>query len=223
MTPTFAKERARLLRRDLADAGFEVPHSLTLELVAHQHGFRDWNHLAANDQRRHPDAPFVEHEDYDHVASTMTLGELRDVIGDQPDELPVLVAHPTAPDSTSTRTIPAGSAEVRSTLATDHRPALVVTGDFGTGRYRVPPRLLLELTGLPLGGGPAVAAVIDAVQDAVDDLGFRGEHSMSNDTEAGAIEWSFQATEGVSLDAVEDVVRRTVAKHAKGDWSLRRS
>lgn len=42
-----AKRLARLLREDLAAAGFAVPHSLALELVAHQCGARDWNVLAA--------------------------------------------------------------------------------------------------------------------------------------------------------------------------------
>lgn len=42
-----AKRLARLLREDLAAAGFAVPHSLALELVAHQCGTKDWNVLAA--------------------------------------------------------------------------------------------------------------------------------------------------------------------------------
>ncbi|ABS03726.1 glyoxalase superfamily protein [Kineococcus radiotolerans] len=42
-----AKDLAKLLRSDLAAAGIDVPHSLALELIAHQHGARDWNTLAA--------------------------------------------------------------------------------------------------------------------------------------------------------------------------------
>ncbi|GAA0713756.1 hypothetical protein Drose_26160 [Dactylosporangium roseum] len=42
-----AKKLAKLLQDDLAAAGFSVPHSLTLELIAHQFGAKDWNVLAA--------------------------------------------------------------------------------------------------------------------------------------------------------------------------------
>lgn len=46
-----AKGLARLLRADLAAAGVEIPHSLALELVAHQLGAKDWNVLAALTRR----------------------------------------------------------------------------------------------------------------------------------------------------------------------------
>ena len=46
-TTDHAKRLARLLREDLAAAGIEIPHSLALELVAHQCGTKDWNVLAA--------------------------------------------------------------------------------------------------------------------------------------------------------------------------------
>ncbi|MEZ0115812.1 catechol 2,3-dioxygenase-like lactoylglutathione lyase family enzyme [Catenulispora sp. EB89] len=42
-----AKALAKLLREDLAAAGFDIPHSLALELTAHQVGAKDWNVLAA--------------------------------------------------------------------------------------------------------------------------------------------------------------------------------
>ncbi|MGK5681141.1 glyoxalase superfamily protein [Actinoplanes sp. URMC 104] len=42
-----AKRLARLLRDDLAAAGVPIPHSLALELIAHQVGAKDWNVLAA--------------------------------------------------------------------------------------------------------------------------------------------------------------------------------
>jgi len=42
-----AKKLARLLRNDLAASGLSIPHSLALELVAHQVGANDWNTLAA--------------------------------------------------------------------------------------------------------------------------------------------------------------------------------
>jgi hypothetical protein len=50
MTPPnteHAKKLAKLLRDDLAAAGFSIPHSLALELIAHQFGAKDWNLLAA--------------------------------------------------------------------------------------------------------------------------------------------------------------------------------
>jgi hypothetical protein len=42
-----AKRLAKILREDLAAAGIEIPHSLALELIAHQLGTKDWNVLAA--------------------------------------------------------------------------------------------------------------------------------------------------------------------------------
>ncbi|GII76285.1 glyoxalase [Sphaerisporangium rufum] len=42
-----AKRLARTLRRDLAEAGVDISHSFALELVAHQHGVKDWNVLVA--------------------------------------------------------------------------------------------------------------------------------------------------------------------------------
>ncbi|SCG69433.1 glyoxalase superfamily protein [Micromonospora inositola] len=42
-----AKKLAKLLRDDLAVAGFNIPHSLALELIAHQFNAKDWNVLAA--------------------------------------------------------------------------------------------------------------------------------------------------------------------------------
>ncbi|WP_030057738.1 MULTISPECIES: glyoxalase superfamily protein [Streptomyces] len=55
-----AKKLAKLLREDLAAAGVEIPHSLALELVAHQLGTKDWNVLAALARRAgSPDAPDI--------------------------------------------------------------------------------------------------------------------------------------------------------------------
>ncbi|GAB05415.1 hypothetical protein GII30_06395 [Gordonia amarae] len=47
MPITDAKTMARRLRADLSAAGVEVTHSQALELVAHQHGYKDWNSMAA--------------------------------------------------------------------------------------------------------------------------------------------------------------------------------
>ncbi|HEX8343409.1 MAG TPA: glyoxalase superfamily protein [Actinoplanes sp.] len=55
-----AKRLAKLLRDDLAAAGLSIPHSLALELVAHQVGARDWNVLAAMVSRPgHPVTPEI--------------------------------------------------------------------------------------------------------------------------------------------------------------------
>jgi uncharacterized protein YndB with AHSA1/START domain len=45
--PTDHKLMAKRLRASLADRGVEVTHSEALEIVAHEHGVRDWNTLAA--------------------------------------------------------------------------------------------------------------------------------------------------------------------------------
>ncbi|WP_209505103.1 MULTISPECIES: glyoxalase superfamily protein [unclassified Ruegeria] len=41
------KEQAKRLRRKLRDTGVQLSHGQALELVAHQHGVRDWNTLHA--------------------------------------------------------------------------------------------------------------------------------------------------------------------------------
>jgi hypothetical protein len=41
------KLQARRLRQAMADRGQTLPHSAVLELVAQQHGMRDWNTLSA--------------------------------------------------------------------------------------------------------------------------------------------------------------------------------
>jgi len=38
-----AKEQAKRLRTKMAEDGTSIGHAKSLELVAHQHGFRDWN------------------------------------------------------------------------------------------------------------------------------------------------------------------------------------
>mgnify|MGYP006906268657 CR=1 FL=1 len=42
-----AKEQAQLLRAKMAKDGSPIGHAKSLELVAHQHGFRDWNTMFA--------------------------------------------------------------------------------------------------------------------------------------------------------------------------------
>ena len=42
-----AKKQAKVLRSKLASEGMTISHSKSLELIAQQHGFRDWNTLFA--------------------------------------------------------------------------------------------------------------------------------------------------------------------------------
>lgn len=49
-----AKDQAKRLRRTLAEKGTQIGHAQSLELVAHQHGFRDWNTLFAAIANRPP-------------------------------------------------------------------------------------------------------------------------------------------------------------------------
>lgn len=57
LAPTLdsVKAQARALRNALREAGTPVSHAQALELVARQHGARDWNTLHA--RLRRPDAP----------------------------------------------------------------------------------------------------------------------------------------------------------------------
>ncbi|MEO1135940.1 MAG: glyoxalase superfamily protein [Pseudomonadota bacterium] len=45
------KKYARRLRARLKRHGTEISHSQSLEMIAHQHGFRDWNHASAVAQK----------------------------------------------------------------------------------------------------------------------------------------------------------------------------
>lgn len=56
-TPHVAKDQAKRLRRALADRGFELGHSQTLELIAAVHGVRDWNTLSGLAPAESPAAP----------------------------------------------------------------------------------------------------------------------------------------------------------------------
>jgi len=53
------KAQARRLRDGLSGSGNSVSHGQALELVAHQHGFRDWNTLAATAGIRRPSIPLT--------------------------------------------------------------------------------------------------------------------------------------------------------------------
>jgi hypothetical protein len=44
---TQAKDQAKRLRIKMAEDGASIGHAKSLELVAHQHGFRDWNTMFA--------------------------------------------------------------------------------------------------------------------------------------------------------------------------------
>ncbi len=54
-TSAEAKQQARRLRADLAAQGSVISHAQALEMVAHQHGFRDWNAFHAAIGNRPPD------------------------------------------------------------------------------------------------------------------------------------------------------------------------
>ncbi len=42
-----AKDQAKQLRTKMAEAGTAIGHAKSLEQIAHQHGFRDWNAMNA--------------------------------------------------------------------------------------------------------------------------------------------------------------------------------
>jgi len=48
------KEQAKRLRADLEENGTTISHSRSLELLAHQLGFKDWNTLHASAGNRRP-------------------------------------------------------------------------------------------------------------------------------------------------------------------------
>jgi len=54
-TITKAKDQAKRLRAGLAESGTDLSHAQALELLAHQHGFRDWNTFHAAIGNRPPE------------------------------------------------------------------------------------------------------------------------------------------------------------------------
>ena len=54
---TALKELAKRLRREIAAAGTVIGHSRSLELLAHRHGYKDWNTLHAAIGNRPPASP----------------------------------------------------------------------------------------------------------------------------------------------------------------------
>ena len=53
----FLKTQAKRLRADLLKDGVSVAHSRSLEMLAHQYGYRDWNTLHALAGNRPPGCP----------------------------------------------------------------------------------------------------------------------------------------------------------------------
>ncbi|SFB80290.1 glyoxalase superfamily protein [Tropicimonas isoalkanivorans] len=64
------KAQARRLRGSLADAGSDVGHSRSLELLAAQYGYRDWNTLRAAADRPRPNRPMPPVQAGDRVRGT---------------------------------------------------------------------------------------------------------------------------------------------------------
>lgn len=49
-----AKEQAKRLRKKMTEDGTPIGHAKSLELIAHQHGFRDWNTMCTAIGNRPP-------------------------------------------------------------------------------------------------------------------------------------------------------------------------
>ncbi|MGR3713510.1 MAG: glyoxalase superfamily protein [Shimia sp.] len=52
---TQAKDQAKRLRKKMTEDGEPIGHAKSLELIAHQHGFRDWNTMFAAIGNRPPE------------------------------------------------------------------------------------------------------------------------------------------------------------------------
>ncbi len=52
---TQAKDQAKRLRKKMTEDGASIGHAKSLELIAHQHGFRDWNTMFAAIGNRPPE------------------------------------------------------------------------------------------------------------------------------------------------------------------------
>ncbi len=111
-TAAEAKAQARNLREQLATQGTKIGHAKALELVAHQHGFRDWNTFHAQIGNRAPE-------------NWTPGGRVRGTYLSQPFEATVLTIEATRPGW------------FRLTLDLDHAVDVVTFESFSNFRKRI--------------------------------------------------------------------------------------
>ena len=222
-----AKQLAKILRTDLAAAGISISHSSALELIAHQHGAKDWNTYSAISRAR-PVAVgdsaaaegAAEVEWVRHTGRPMTIGELRAAMTGLPDDVPVLVSHPDEAGHDAARILIHGSAAwVRPNPYGSGR-ALAIEGELPPGIYQRARRLTLTVTGLPTGEDSTVAhELLEAVEAATAPLNHRGATNVEQEPESGTISWTWTAR-NVALAALADTARQAIQRHDPGHWSL---
>jgi hypothetical protein len=222
-----AKRLAKLLRTDLAAAGISISQSSALELIAHQHGAKDWNTFSAISHAR-PVAvggtaageEAIEVEWVRHTGRPMTVGELRAAMTGLPDDVPVLVSHPDeAGDDAARILIHGSSARVRPNPYGSGR-ALAIDGELPPGSYQRARRLTLTVTGLPTGDDGTVAhELVNAVEAATAPLNHRGATSVEHGPESATVSWTWTAR-NVALAVLAGTARQAIQRHDPGHWIL---
>jgi hypothetical protein len=215
-----AKRLAKLLRADLATAGISISHSSALELIAHQHGAKDWNTYSAISGDSAAAEEAVEVEWVRHTGRPMTIGELRAAMTGLPDDVPVLISHPDEAGHDAARLLIHGSsARVRPNPYGSGR-ALAIEGELPPGIYQRARRLTLTVTGLPTGEDGTVAhELVKAVEAATAPLNHRGATNVELGPESGTISWTWTAR-NVALAALADTARQAIQRLDPGHWSL---
>ena len=76
------KEQAKKLRQELALSGTAITHGRSLELLARQHGYRDWNTLHAAIGTRPPASPVTAGQRVrGHYLGQPFEGQIKSVLG----------------------------------------------------------------------------------------------------------------------------------------------
>lgn len=221
-----AKQLARLLRTDLAAAGITISHSSALELIAHQHGARDWNTYSATSGAR-PAAVgdrevaerSAEVEWVRHTSRPMTVGELQAAMTGLPDDVPILVSHPDEAGRDAARILIYGSSAWVRPNPYGSGTALTIEGELPTGVHQRARRLTLTVTGLPTGEDDLAHGLREAVEAATAPLNHGGSTSVENQPESGTMSWTWTAR-NIPLAELADAARQAIQRRNPGHWRL---
>jgi hypothetical protein len=212
-TIELAKKLAKRLRSDLAEAGIEITHSFALELIAHQHGVRDWNELSARSSHGPGQSQTV-----DVVTQPMTVGELRGLLEGVPDHAEMHATHPDGPLPSATATmLPATGGHVRHDPLRDV-DQFVLLSEFGTGRYQAPAEATFEVERLTEEAEDA-EQLFEAVSAATEHLRGGAAYRAGRDDDAGRITWTW-TSDSTPLAPILDAARKAFSGlHPRG-WRV---
>ncbi|WP_432489197.1 glyoxalase superfamily protein [Kineococcus sp. SYSU DK018] len=212
-TIELAKKLAKRLRSDLAEAGIEITHSFALELIAHQHGVRDWNELSARSSHGPGRTQTV-----DVVTQPMTVGELRGLLEGVPDHAEVHATHPDSPLPSATASmLPATGGHVRHDSRQDV-DQFVLLSEFGTGRYQAPAEATFEVERFSEEAADA-EQLFAAVSAATEHLRGGAAYRAGRDDAAGRITWTW-TSDSTPLAPILDAARKAFSDLHPWGWRV---